>query len=254
MKIVIPMAGKSRRFFEAGYTLPKMLLPVGGRTMIEEIVDLFNAENDNYLFVISESDNKKYNLSKFLRTVSVNKSIYIIKSHNLGPAYSLLQISDKISPKEEVIVNYCDFLLEWDYPSFLRKVREWSYSGGLVSFKGFHPASLGNTYYAYMRVNDRNELLELREKICFSDNRVEEHASTGTYYFKKWEYVLRFGRKLIDNSIKAGNEYYPSLIYNYMNDAGLKSLVFEADKFICLGTPEDYEQYKFWFDFFKRTT
>ena len=42
------------------------------------------------------------------------------------------------------------------------------YDGGIPSFKGFHPASFGDTLYAYMRVNSNDEMLELREKKCFT--------------------------------------------------------------------------------------
>ena len=75
---------------------------------------------------------------------------------------------------------------------------------------------------------------------------MEEHASTGTYYFKKWRYFVDFGRELIWRELKAGKEYYPSLIYNLMQQAGLRSLVYEVEKFICLGTPQDYREYQFW--------
>lgn len=252
MNIVIPMAGKSKRFFDAEYKLPKALLSIGSKTMIEGVVDLFNPIDDKYIFIINEHEAKEYKLLDFLDNIPVAKKIYMINEHDLGPVYSLLQVADKISADEEVIVNYCDFLLDWDYPLFLTKVRSGNYNGGLVSFRGFHPASLGNTYYAYIRVNDKNELLELREKSSFTDDRMREHASTGTYYFMRWDYVVKFGQKLVDNNIKVGNEYYPSLIYNIMNEVGMKSLVFETGKFICLGTPEDYKQYQFWGKVFKR--
>ncbi|HBH26221.1 MAG TPA: capsular biosynthesis protein [Rhodospirillaceae bacterium] len=39
--IVIPMAGESRRFREAGYTQPKFMLPLRGRTVFDESVGSF---------------------------------------------------------------------------------------------------------------------------------------------------------------------------------------------------------------------
>ena len=36
MNIIIPMAGNSSRFYSAGYSEPKALLPVGGTKMIEK--------------------------------------------------------------------------------------------------------------------------------------------------------------------------------------------------------------------------
>ena len=39
LQIVIPMAGRGSRFASAGYTVPKPLIPVGGRPMIEWIIE-----------------------------------------------------------------------------------------------------------------------------------------------------------------------------------------------------------------------
>ena len=45
-------------------------------------------------------------------------------------------------------------------------------------------------------------------------------------------------------------EVYVSLLYNDMVQDNLSVVVHEAEKFICLGTPDDYEQYKFWWKYF----
>ena len=42
MNVIIPMAGSSSRFFEAGYKVSKALLPVGNRKMIEHVVNMFD--------------------------------------------------------------------------------------------------------------------------------------------------------------------------------------------------------------------
>ena len=83
--------------------------------------------------------------------------------HELGPVYSALQVNN-IDCDEEIIISYCDFIVEWNYSLFLRHIQE--NDGALVSFKGFHPASFGDTYYAYMKV-DGDRMLELREKKSF---------------------------------------------------------------------------------------
>ena len=41
MKVVIPMSGMSSRFIAAGYTIPKYLIEVDGKTVIEHIIDLY---------------------------------------------------------------------------------------------------------------------------------------------------------------------------------------------------------------------
>lgn len=255
MQIVIPMAGRSERYFKAGYTLPKALLPVGKQTMIEAVVDCFDPKRDEFLFIINQDDEAHFGLGTSLGRLPINKRVaqVVLPDPPKGPVHTMLEVKDLIPAGQEIIVNYCDFLMTWDYKYFLKKIHDGNYDGGIPSFRGFQPASLGTTFYAYMHVDENNEFLELKEKGSFTDNRMQEHASTGTYYFKRWEYVLKYGGAMFaSGSLPPGlKELYPSLLFNPMHDAGLRTLVYEVDKFICLGTPEDYREYTYWHDVFR---
>ena len=50
MKILIPMAGAGKRFFDAGYVFPKPLIEVNGKPMIQVVVDNLNIKA-NYIFI-----------------------------------------------------------------------------------------------------------------------------------------------------------------------------------------------------------
>ena len=39
MQIIVPMAGLGQRFVDAGYTVPKPLIPVGGLPMVVRVVN-----------------------------------------------------------------------------------------------------------------------------------------------------------------------------------------------------------------------
>ena len=45
MNIVIPMAGSGQRFVDAGYTDPKPLIKVGGKMIVEYVIDMFEKVN-----------------------------------------------------------------------------------------------------------------------------------------------------------------------------------------------------------------
>lgn len=249
VNIVIPMAGQSRRFNEAGYIGPKALLKVGENSMIEHVVNMFNPTLCQYYIIINKDQlDGNSNLITDLKKLALNVEVIVIDSHDLGPVYSALQVKN-INNDEEIIVSYCDFIVEWNYLSFLRHSQ--GNDGCIVSFKGFHPASFGNTYYAYMRVKD-GRMLELREKQSFTDNRAEEHASAGIYYFKNYKIFEKYAKACLVKVNKPLPESYVSLLYNDMLRDKLLITVYEASKFICLGTPEDYEQYQFWWNFFTK--
>ena len=114
----------------------------------------------------------------------------------------------------------------------------------------FSPSSFGVTNYAYTRVNDNNELLELREKESFTNKKHNEYANTGIYYFKSYELFKMYAQDLIENTLKPKEEAYISLISNKIVKEKGKVLITKVKKFICLGTPFDYRMYIFWSDYF----
>ena len=247
MNIIIPMAGNSSRFYAAGYNEPKALLPVGDSKMIEHVVNMFDPNICKYHIVVNFEQLAAYpNLKFFLKQLATNVQIIVIEKHDLGPVYSALQVKG-IRSDEEIIVSYCDFFVQWNYPLFLRQI--YGQDGCVVSFKGFHPASFGDTLYAYMKV-ENNQMLELREKRSFTSDRSLEHASTGIYYFKKYSVFMEYSIRLLKEENTILPEAYVSLLFNDMVADGLSVVVYDVDKFICLGTPNDYEQYQFWWKYF----
>lgn len=247
MNILIPMAGHSRRFQRAGYCTPKAFTLVDNRPMIHWIVGMFSP-TDRFIFVALRQHMANSKYKEILQTAAPRYHIIEIDAHELGPVYSALLADDLIKDNEPIIITYCDFYQHWNYEQFLMQMQ--GYEGGMAVFRGFHPASFGNTFYAYVRANASLEMLELREKQSFTNKRHEEYASTGVYYVESWDLYKQYARRLLQHEINIGNEYYVSLIYNPMVADGLRVRLFEVDKFICWGTPEDLDQYLFWSDFF----
>ena len=54
MKIVIPMAGTGNRFVQKVYADPKPLIRVNGKRIIEYILDMFDVENDEFVFICND--------------------------------------------------------------------------------------------------------------------------------------------------------------------------------------------------------
>ena len=205
--------------------------------------------NDEFIFMCNKEHLVNENYREILSNVTQFYHIVEIEPHEYGPVYSALQaeayIKDENNP---VIISYCDFTMEWNYRQFLSKAAQ--YEGAIPVFKGFHPASFGDTYYAYIKANKELEMIELREKRSFTDNRSEEFASTGVYYLESWKTFSHYAKELLRNKETVSSEYYCSLLYNPMVRDGKQVCLFEADKFICWGTPEDMEEYLFWSEYF----
>ena len=249
MKIIIPMAGHSRRFKQAGYKTPKQFINIDGKPMIERVCRMFSP-NDEFVFICNREHLEDRENRRVLESATQFYNIVEIEPHELGPVYSALQAKPFVSDDEPIILSYCDFTMQWDYRRFLMKVAQ--YDGAVAVFKGMHPASLGNTYYAYVKADENMEMVELREKQSFTPNRMDEFASTGVYYIDTWNSFANYAEEILNTKKSVGSEYYASLIYNPMVGDGRKICLFEVEKFICWGTPEDLEEYIHWSEYFGR--
>lgn len=250
MQLIIPMSGRGDRFLRAGYRMPKPLIPIDGKPMIEHVVNLFPGIDD-VLFICNEAHLATTDLRAVLQGLRPTARIVSIPSHKLGPVYATLQAERFIPDDDDVIVNYCDFACRWDVEQFRRTVRETACDGCITAYRGFHPHSLGETYYAYIK--ERHQWLEeIKEKSSFTNQRMKEYASAGTYYFAKGRYVKHYFRALMDRQLHVQGEYYVSLVYNLMKADGLRTVIYELDQFLQWGTPEDLEEYLEWSRIFQR--
>ncbi|MGE4457260.1 MAG: NTP transferase domain-containing protein [Arcobacteraceae bacterium] len=249
MHIIIPMSGIGNRFIEAGYIEPKPLIVIDGKPIIEHVCDLFpNA--DKFTFICNSKHLRETNMKDVLLSIKPNANIVEIPNHKKGPVYAVSLVEDLIDDDEEVIVNYCDFGTYWDYENFLKHTRERDADGAIPSYKGFHPHMLGSTNYAFMR-DEKQWMLEIKEKEPFTDNRMNEYASNGTYYFKKGSYVKKYFKELMDKDINLKGEFYVSLIYNLLVQDGLKVSIYDIQHMLQWGTPQDVEEYNTWSKYFR---
>lgn len=220
---------------------------VGERPMIEHVVEMFSVGDDQYHIVVNnEQVGEDPNLPDYLRSLARRVSVVVVPSHEVGPIYSALQVPG-IADDEEVIITYCDLIVSWNYSAFLRHIH--GAAGAVPSFRGMHPASYGDTFYAYMQT-DGDRMMKLREKRSFTDKRDQEHASVGIYYFRDWSLFCELAERYLANSNQDLSEAYVSLLFNDIVNSGKEVIVHEVDHFICLGTPEDYQQYQAWWHYF----
>lgn len=253
------MSGTGQRFIEAGFKQPKPLIEVEGRPIIEHIVNMF-PDDCEFVFICNKEHLKTTNIRDVLGRIKPHGKIVSIEPHNYGPVYAVLKAEHLIKDDEEVIINYCDFKWWWDWKDFSNFLKQSKSDGCIAAYRGFHPHSLGSTYYAYMKCaentnvnSDRSyfRLLEIREKESFTNNRMEEFASSGTYYFRKGVYVKKYFKQAIEKNVNKNGEYYVSLVYNLMNEDNLNTYAYEIKYFLQWGTPQDLMEYIYWSDAFR---
>jgi NDP-sugar pyrophosphorylase family protein len=252
MQIVIPMSGFGERFKRAGYEVPKFLIEIEGKTIIEHVIDLFPGETD-FTFICNRShlEDQRFSVADTLRAACPTGRIVSIEPHKLGPVHAVSQIVEQLDPDRPVIVNYCDFTCSWDYSDFKRFVRESACDGAIACYTGFHPHMLGSTNYGYVRVKGE-WVQEIQEKQPFTESPMDEYASSGTYYFASGLLVREYFAKTIEQKRTVNDEYYVSLVYCPLLEDGKKIAVYEFPYFMQWGTPEDFRDYKNYSDAFRQ--
>ncbi len=254
MQIVIPMSGFGERFKKVGYKVPKPLIEVEGLKIINHVVKMFS-NRDKFLFICNENHlrNTKFQLKKILKQSAKNVTIRSIKAHKKGPSYAVSKVMNDLDMTKPVVVNYCDFTCYWKWNEFKEFVKNTNCDGCIPAYKGFHPHSGGKTNYAYIK-NKKNIALDIQEKKPFTKNKLQEFASSGTYYFSSGQLLKDSIKYQLKNNLNIKGEFYISLAYKYLFDHKLNTLIYPLQHFMQWGTPEDLDEYKFWSDMFKQLT
>lgn len=251
MKIIIPMTGYGSRFVAAGYMDLKPMIRIQEIPAIEWIVKgMYDAEQDHFLFVCREEHFRMQKLSRdYLQSIARHVKIAEIKDWvKLGPVFDILRAEEFIDNTEPCIVNYCDFYAPWDWPEAQNQLLERGCDGAVIAFTGFQPCLVPKkNVYASCLCDEQDNLIEIREKYCFCENKFQGLHSTGTYYFKSGALLKDTYRRAINRKMMLKGEYYASLPYNLLVEDGLKVWVPVFSRhFYTWGTPEDLEEFEFW--------
>lgn len=250
MQIIIPMTGYGSRFVAAGYKDLKPLIKVYGKPIIWWIINGMFHYDDEFIFICrKEHLDTIDSMHKYLQSLSKNITIVPIDNwEKKGPVFDVMRAADYIDDESPSIINYCDFYMNWDYLSFKNMVNAKNIDGAIPCYTGFHPSLIPQkNVYASCRYDNEENLIEIREKYSFSEDKFKASHSAGTYYFKTGSVLKKYCQKLIDDGNTLNGEFYASLPYNYMVKDGLKVWVANIVEYFCQwGTPEDLQEFLFW--------
>ena len=250
LQLIIPMSGVGQRFRDAGYSIPKYLIKVKGKAIINHVVNMFE-EIENIIFICNEDHLKDENLKlkEILNNLHSNTKIISVSPHKRGPIHAVLEAESSINLSKPTIVNYCDFNSLFNTSKFLDFIEKDKPEGCVFTYTGFHPHMLDNTNYAYVKKSN-NLVIDIQEKKPFTKDPMAEEASSGTYYFKSAELMIKYFKKTVALDFNIKGEYYVSLAYKPMINDGLKIKTFLIDYFMQWGTPLDLEEFNWYKEIF----
>jgi glucose-1-phosphate thymidylyltransferase len=226
MKLIIPMAGMGKRMRPHTLTVPKPLLPVAGKPMVQHLVEdickMTGEKIEEIGFVIGNFGKEaEQNLVKVAENMGAKGKIFYQKEP-LGTAHATLCAAELL--KGKVIVAFADTLFRGEVKIDASK------DGVIWVQKVQDPKPFG-----VVKLDAQNIITDFVEK---PQTFVSDLAIIGIYYFNDGEYLHREMQYLIDNDIKEKGEYQLTNALENMKKKGSKFTVAQVEEWLDCGNKE----------------
>jgi len=223
MKIIIPMAGMGKRMRPHTLTIPKPLIKIAGKHIVQRLVEdislVCEEKVDEIAFVIGdfgkEVENELINIAK---NVGSKATIYY-QYEALGTAHAILCAKESL--KGKVVVAFADTLFRAEFKL------DAAQDGIIWVHKVKDPSSFG-----VVKTNEKNIITDFIEK---PKEFISENAIIGIYYFKDGDYLCKQLQYLIDNNVQKGGEYQLTDALENMKKAGTKFTIGNVEEWLDCG-------------------
>jgi len=239
LQIVLPMAGQGQRFADAGYALPKPLLPIGGVPMVvRAVLDLPPAAR--VVLLVRTEHMTRFGLDRAVLAYLPQAVVVPVEHLTEGQACTVRLAAPHLDPDAPVIVGACDNTHLYDPVELARSMAE--NDAVIWTYRGEPRVQLKPTAYGWVRTDpaEPRRALSVSCKVPLSATPVADHAVSGFFAFRS----ARLMNGAIDAMVAAGTrvngEYYMDTVPNVLLAEGRRVGVFEVEKYLGWGTPADY--------------
>jgi dTDP-glucose pyrophosphorylase len=234
MNFIIPMAGHGSRFIQAGYQLPKMLLPAHGKTLLEWSLNSLPLHlADVVVFVGLKEHDQKFDLRGEIERLypELNSHFQFIDKVTRGQAETTYLALKFCNPQEQVVIfNIDTFFHSATLEQNLLRTNIDGVLGFFISEEN---------RFSFAALDAKNEYVTaVKEKEVISSN-----ALTGLYTFKNVADFAETYEYHEANELTVKGEYYIAPMYNYLIERGRHYILDRADKHYILGTPDEYNHF-----------
>ncbi|WP_040162927.1 glycosyltransferase family protein [Microbacterium gorillae] len=233
--IVIPMAGLSRRFTEAGYTVPKYQLPVAGESLFSLTVKSFQDFFSSELFVFAYrnvADTRSF-LERECAALGISQfHLTEIDEPTEGQAHTVdLAVRDvSVADEPMVIFNIDTIRPGWRPPTF---------PDARVPDGYLEVVRAAGEGWSFVDPGPAQSVLRTTEK-----QRISDLCSTGLYEFRTASLFRSAFAEARERSITTKGEYYVAPLYNILIERGLAVSYYEIapEDVRFSGVPDEYEE------------
>ncbi len=226
MKIIIPMAGKGSRLRPHTLTVPKPLISVAGKPIVQRLVEdlatSYNGLIEEVAFITGEyGEEVERHLISIAQSIGAKGTIYK-QDVPLGIAHAIGCAGASLSGN--LIVAFADTLFK---ANFHFNPKE---DGIIWTQKVDDPSSFG-----VVKIDMNNIITDFVEK---PKNFVSNLAIVGIYYFNDGDLLKKEINYLIENDIKLRGEYQLTSVLDNMKNNGTRFRTASIEEWIDCGNKE----------------
>lgn len=226
MNIIIPMAGMGKRMRPHTLTVPKPLIPIAGKPivqrLVEDIAKVCNEKIEEIAFIIGDfGQETEDRLIAIADKVGAIGRIYY-QQEALGTAHAILCAKQAL--KGKVVVAFADTLFS---ANFKMDTKE---DGIIWVHRVPDPSQFG-----VVKLNKSGEITEFIEK---PKEFITDLAIIGIYFFKDGENLNNELQYLLDNDIKEKGEYQLTNALENMKNKGIKFKTGEVNEWLDCGNKD----------------
>lgn len=196
MKIIVPMAGRGSRLRPHTLTVPKPLIPIAGKPIVQRLVEDIvsvcgDKKVDEIAFIIGDfGEQVETDLKQVAENLGAKGSIYY-QDKPLGTAHAIHCAADSMD--DEIVVAFADTLFRADFTLDTE-------ADSVIWVKQVEdPSAYGVVQYA--EDGSINNFVEKPKEF------VSDSAIIGIYYFKDGPGLRKELKYILDNDLRPSGEY-----------------------------------------------
>lgn len=226
MRIIVPMAGMGKRMRPHTLTVPKPLIPIAGKPivqrLVEDIAKVCNEKIEEVAFIVGNFGKEvEKKLIAIAESVGAKGTIYY-QTEALGTAHAIYCAKDSL--EGNLVVAFADTLFKADFKLDTSK------EGIIWVQKVDDPKPFG-----VVKLNDKNEITDFVEK---PETFVSDLAIIGIYYFKDGNNLKNEIKYLLDNNILDKGEFQLTNALENMKNKGIKFIPGKVTEWLDCGNKD----------------
>ena len=239
--MLLPLAGAGARFQAVGYTEAKPLIPVSGTPMSTQAMSTW--PNHEKAVVITREEVLGENTDFTPSTPGTNSEMMVIDQMTEGQESTCSLAQNHVDPVQPMTIAPCDGGALYDQSDFSKQLS--SVADVLIWAVRGHPRAAQHPEQYGWIAETNGFVTKISTKVPLDDPKTDPIV-IGTFTFKKASDFFRSADHMYERDGRINGEFYVDECINDALELGLTVKVFEVDKYLPWGTPDELDTFHYW--------